>query len=213
MKEVETFVAIKEKEEELEENFNQFNPTWTNETRAKGLEEDLRKVQSIYNYNRVVEGYRYNLMNIYANTVRLSDNDVRSIHSKLMAFNEGYKIPLPYSEIRQLYKKVVESTKPQYFTKYYIIKLFNITWNEQRRMKILVGQAIKNERKNQKEKENRAIARREREIEKHTQTKQIAELHLEGFSIREISKELGISKSTVNRTVKAIKEAKANAKV
>ena len=91
--------------------------------------------------------------------------------------------------------------------KHYIIELFNLTWNEQRRMKILVGQAIKNERKNRREKEKRAVARLEREAEKQMQANQIMELHIEGFSIREISSEVDIARSTVNRTVKAYKEA------
>lgn len=206
LKEIETFVSVTEEKKKEADPFKTFNEAWTLETYAEGLAEDLKKVQSIYNYHNRAN-YRYNLLHIYANTIRINNHDTRTIYHKLNAFNEGFKNPLPYSEVNQVYSRIVRAEETERIPKHYIIKLFNITWNEQRRMKILVGQAIKNERKNQKEKEKRARLRREVEEFKIIRNRQTIDLHLEGFSIREISKELGISRSVVNRTVMAFKEA------
>lgn len=206
----EEYIQTKEKIESLTNDFKPSNKAWTIETYAEGLIEDLKRVQRNLNRAEITEGHRYMLLHIYSNTIRITDHDTRSLYYKLNHFNQGYIKPLNNAEVNQVYRRIISKRETERIPKDYIIRLFNITYQEQRNMKILVGQAIKQERKNSKRKNDREILKRRRNREKELQTLQIIKLHNEGYTQRAIAKELKISVGTVNQRIRAVKEAKGN---
>lgn len=185
--------------------YNAFNPIWTEESRAKGLCNDLKRVQNNLNRKQQFKGHRYILLSIYAETLSIIDRDTVSLQKKLDSFNQSFVIPLPLMEFRDIYHKTIRNAEPQRHSKNKLIKLFSITWHEQRFMEILVGQAIKQERQSSKRKLAREKAKMKRDEAKHQETLTIIKLQADGFTQRQISEQLGISLGTVNNRLKETK--------
>ena len=134
----------------------------------------------------------------------LADYEQEEAWRRLLAFNEGFKQPLPYSDLDQMMSSAAE--KKYRLTNTWVIGELEITEEEQEAIGL-------------KPTSHDAVVRRRgkktRDIVSHTikedRDNKIVAMFSEGISKAEIARELKIGRSTVHRVIKALEAQRAEA--
>ena len=132
----------------------------------------------------------------------LADYEQEEAWKRLLAFNEGFKQPLPYSDLDQMMSSATE--KKYRLTNTWVIGELEITDEEQEAigLKPTTSDAVVRKRG----KKTRDIIRK---TVKEDRDNKIFAMHSDGTSKAEIARVLGIGRSTVIRVVSALEAQRA----
>lgn len=186
--------------------------------------EDLETLIQIRNRNGITDGYRNELVFIYAVTLCNLGYSKQDAKEELKALNKLFKKRLSMNELKNCLNscydekvrelkdktKILERVYYRFKTKNIVEKL-GITEEEQKELTILISVKEKNRRnwekngkkyntKRRKEYEQATLLKRE---SKEKRNKEVVELSKQGLSTRNIALKMGIGQATVCRILKA----------
>ncbi|MGL5151390.1 MAG: DNA-binding response regulator, partial [Clostridium sp.] len=191
--------------------------------------EDIITLCELRNYN--VRGYRNMIIHCYAYWIGIYERDEEVLQEKVEELNDKFLSPLRQSEIRSIlrsvdkaverfieYNQSIGEGKDKRVTKgmrdkggyWYknetLIERLDITENEQKNMKTIIGIRVKYDRKNKKRNENRrnenGLTEKQQELEDLKIN--VTELKKKGYNNSQIAKELKINRTKVIRILKEI---------
>lgn len=200
-----------------------FSPRTLHLARASDLEKLVRLRRG------EMKGYREITLFLYRYLMLLLTNDPQEALEKTRRLNEMFSEPLAPKEVEQATRSAEKMWESQsglteysiirrnpdafqnisyFYSNEKIIKLLNITSEEQRELATIIGSEEKKRRDRERKEQRRRAANRPTRLmntsrmeEKIRQVRQILEAH-PGLSIRQISRMTGFSKSSVQRYLK-----------
>lgn len=185
---------------------------------------DIETLCSLRKYD--VKGYRNFILHCYAYWKGIYTRDIEELEKEVIEFNNAFRNPLKESEVNAIlrcipkaiskfidYEQGVRSGQIKRVTKgmkdkggyWYknktLIERLDITLDEQKHMKSIIGQEEKYRRNNNKRNDNRRNEEglTSREQEKENKTKEIQRLVKKGATNKTIAKKLNISIRQVQR--------------
>jgi DNA-binding CsgD family transcriptional regulator len=154
---------------------------------------DIESLIAMRNFS--MNGYREILLFIYAtHAVQILEDD-KAIE-KLEEINDSFTSPLDYREIKNLAYEIKYLNLAKYkYTSQKIINDLDITAEEQKRLKTIIGKEEKYRRNNKRR--NDISKTKGAKAKKAERNQRIMELHNQGLSNTQIAKELEINRRTV----------------
>lgn len=166
---------------------------------------DIIKLCELRNWD--LKGYREIILFLYRYWTCCFKEDPEEALNDVLELNNRFKEPLTIKEVLRDTKsaeKAYKSADKEYkYKNSTLIELLNITEEEQRHLKSIIGTKEKYRRNNERRKaerrnENGLTKREQQHLE---QKKKINELYNKGLNPTEIARELGINRSTVYRNL------------
>lgn len=189
--------------------------------------EDLKTLCKLRNYD--VEGHRNFILHCYAYWTGIYVRDDEELEKQVIEFNNAFKKPLKENEVKAILRcipkainkfldyqqrlkeglvaKVTKGMNERggyWYKNETLIDRLEITPEEQKKMKTIIGTSEKYERKNVKRRASRRNEEglTEREQQKKEKETVIKELVNKGYSMSQVANELGVNRSTVSRSYK-----------
>ena len=174
-------------------------------------------------------GYRNMALHCYAYWKGIYIRDSYDLENMVIEFNNAFTEPLKETEVQAIlrcipkaidkfiaYEQGIRSGESKRVSKgmrdkqgyWYknetLIERLGITREEQKHLKTIIGTEEKYDRNNEKRRSKRRNENglTKRQQQKQDREKQIKELINKGFNMNQVSKELGINRSTISRSYK-----------
>lgn len=191
--------------------------------------EDLKTLCKLRNYD--VEGHRNFILHCYAYWTGIYVRDDEELEKQVIEFNNAFKKPLKENEVKAILRcipkainkfldyqqrlkeglvaKVTKGMNERggyWYKNETLIDRLEITPEEQKKMKTIIGTTEKYDRNNKKRRASRRNEEglTEREQQKRERIKAILELKEKGLNQSEIAEKLGISRQAISKILKNI---------
>lgn len=162
-----------------------------------------------------VTGYRNSILHMYAYWTWLTSADPDEAREAVYRMNDRFSEPLPMADVAAILRSCARTAEEwetnenngYNYKNQTIIDVLDISREEQKKMKTIIG----TEEKRQRENASRRLQRRnengetQRQIHKNETTQKIYEMAAQGLTQAEIASCIGVSRRTVCRAIQSLK--------
>jgi DNA-binding CsgD family transcriptional regulator len=179
---------------------------------------DIETLCSLRKYD--VKGYRNFILHCYAYWKGIYTRDIEELEKEVIEFNNAFRNPLKESEVSAIlrcipkaiskfieYEQVTKGMKDKggyWYKNQTLIERLDITLDEQKHMKSIIGQEEKYRRNNNKRNDNRRNEEglTKKQLELKELTNKVKNLKEQGLNNSEIARSLNINRTKVIRLLK-----------